>query len=239
MTSYETQAIRPCAFCRKPLPKKRKSFCSAKCQAGHMHEHRHGPNHPCYKGGGVTVHGYRRIYVRGKVVREHRYVMEQHLGRKLSRDEHIHHKDKNKLNNDIDNLEIVTKYDHKKKHHCKTFRDETHKQCTICLTTKPRTEFHRARVYGPAQETHQSACVACTIKKKESKNESLSIHRRPKELHQTPRLVTAWGQTKRIAEWAKDKRCKVSYSTMTLRLNAGWSPEDAIATPSPRPTRRA
>lgn len=40
---------------------------------------------------------------------EHRYVMEQHLGRALYKHENVHHKDGNKLNNDISNLELWSK----------------------------------------------------------------------------------------------------------------------------------
>jgi hypothetical protein len=47
----------------------------------------------------------------------HRYVMEQHLGRKLRSDEIVHHKDENKLNNDISNLEITNRADHARHHH--------------------------------------------------------------------------------------------------------------------------
>ena len=41
-----------------------------------------------------------------KVTSYPRIVMEEKLGRKLLPDEQVHHKDKNPLNNDPDNLEI-------------------------------------------------------------------------------------------------------------------------------------
>lgn len=54
----------------------------------------------------VTVKGYERINTGTKRVLAHRYLMEQHLGRKLRKDETVHHKDLNKKNNDITNLQL-------------------------------------------------------------------------------------------------------------------------------------
>ena len=59
---------------------------------------------------------YRAIRVNGKKIDEHRYVMEQYLGRKLSRDEVVHHKDGNKENNDIENLELMSLSEHSRQH---------------------------------------------------------------------------------------------------------------------------
>lgn len=46
----------------------------------------------------------------------HREVMEAHLGRKLAKNEHIHHKDGNPSNNDLLNLEVTTASQHAKHH---------------------------------------------------------------------------------------------------------------------------
>jgi hypothetical protein len=54
----------------------------------------------------VNVQGYERINVGARRILVHRYLMEQHLGRKLRKDETVHHKDLNKLNNNIDNLQL-------------------------------------------------------------------------------------------------------------------------------------
>lgn len=43
---------------------------------------------------------------------EHRLVMEEAIGRKLSQDEHVHHIDANKQNNAIDNLALLTAEQH-------------------------------------------------------------------------------------------------------------------------------
>lgn len=44
--------------------------------------------------------------------RVHRIIMEHHLGRLLRIDEHVHHKDHNPGNNDIDNLQIIERQSH-------------------------------------------------------------------------------------------------------------------------------
>lgn len=43
-------------------------------------------------------------YVVSKTKRQHRVIMEKHLGRKLTKEEHVHHIDFDKTNNDIANL---------------------------------------------------------------------------------------------------------------------------------------
>lgn len=56
--------------------------------------------------GTVTDHGYKILTINGKKHREHRWVMEQKLGRSLRRHEEIHHKDGDRLNNKTSNLEL-------------------------------------------------------------------------------------------------------------------------------------
>lgn len=47
---------------------------------------------------------------------EHRYIMEQRLGRKLRTNEHVHHSDGDGLNNDPDNLLVMTASEHRRQH---------------------------------------------------------------------------------------------------------------------------
>ena len=60
---------------------------------------------------------YKTVFINGKQIREHRYVMEKHLGRKLDSSEIVHHVDGDGLNNDICNLEIMSRSEHMKHHY--------------------------------------------------------------------------------------------------------------------------
>lgn len=43
---------------------------------------------------------------------EHRWLVEQQLGRVLAPDEHVHHKDGNRQNNALANLEVLSPSEH-------------------------------------------------------------------------------------------------------------------------------
>ena len=60
---------------------------------------------------------YKAKKINGKTKQVHRLVMEEHLGRELTKDEVVHHIDRNKSNNDLDNLMLFpTKSAHTKFH---------------------------------------------------------------------------------------------------------------------------
>lgn len=55
-----------------------------------------------------------RVYLKDshKVMSYPKYIMEKHLGRELKDNEQVHHKDGNPLNNNINNLDVVTFEEH-------------------------------------------------------------------------------------------------------------------------------
>jgi hypothetical protein len=82
--------------------------------------------------------------------------MENKLGRLLRREEDVHHKDENKENDSIENLELLTHTNHAKHHKLRTAPDpiECLCPCGKLFTVKP----HRYRLRMGANKTKTLHC---------------------------------------------------------------------------------
>ena len=110
-----------------PIKPERQTTCSIHgCTAtfygrGYCHNHwdklrrygspdirKHGP----YGQGCLNGNGYRMISRNGHQVLEHRDIMETHLGRRLGTNEVVHHVNKDRLDNRLENLRVMTRREH-------------------------------------------------------------------------------------------------------------------------------
>lgn len=125
--------IKTCSQCKKQFELKQSVkrrlmqkyiFCSQKCARKHIGNRFKGENNPSWKGGRqISKDNYILVYCPGHPkadnnrVREHRLVMEKHIGRYLKTNEHVHHINENKQDNRIKNLMIIKHKDHMSIHH--------------------------------------------------------------------------------------------------------------------------
>jgi len=86
-------------------------FCSSWCARRYYQKNYSGENHPNWKHG-RTSNGYKRVGSFGNRKLEHRVIMENILGRKLNKDEWVHHINGINDDNRPENLMVVMVNNH-------------------------------------------------------------------------------------------------------------------------------
>lgn len=90
--------------------------------------------------------------------RKHRWLMENHLGRKLKENEHVHHIDGNKLNNDLSNLEVLTPREHALRHKEESTRRLLDANGKPLSLMKPHIEKVVSIIYAGVQDVYDIMC---------------------------------------------------------------------------------
>lgn len=126
-----------------------------------------GSDNPNWKGGKIIDRNYIYIWkpnhlfaTKKGYVREHRLVMEAHIGRYLTKDEDIHHINGNKKDNRIENLELFESHsDHIKNGHGKKDKDYICKLCGSNTTYKDKRGY---QFWSKYEDGH--ICSRCNYK---------------------------------------------------------------------------
>lgn len=148
--------------------------------------------------------GYYRCYHEGKLKRYHRVVWEEHHG-PIPEGFDIHHKDMDKANNDISNLELISHKEHSLYHAGWKKKDDGqfYRPCKTCKEVKPRNNLNWI-IRKDTGWIHSSSCRVCDLAKKREKTNE----RRKLEGRSYGKLTKEQHLAKRRLQWKMKRKIK-------------------------------
>lgn len=107
-------------------------------------QYKSGIKHPNWNGGSCVVGGYQKVMTeKGEYTLFHVIIMEWFLGRKLEGCECVHHCNKNRADNRLENLELMLKAEHSRLHGKETFsREDVREKAAAVRKKKLVKEAH-------------------------------------------------------------------------------------------------
>ena len=120
--------------------------------------------------GSLDRDGYRMIGVGKFYEAEHRIIWRRHKG-EIPKGWHVHHKDGNRVNNDIENLELIDGAEHARMHRREraggyvVIDGIEHKPCRECREVLPLTDFYAKPSGKSGHQSRHSDCKPCYNKK--------------------------------------------------------------------------
>lgn len=142
----------------------------------HLGQFAKGTNGNTFEGFGIwyDTKGYPCIWIDGKGIRLHVYIWERVNGSK-PKGHDVHHRDFNRQNYNIENLELLSFSDHRKVHAgwIRKNGEWIAKPCTRCGVVKPLSEFYPRKGYTPT-----ALCKPCWIVFTAERNKGIPEKRR-------------------------------------------------------------
>ena len=183
--------------------------CGQECKKRYVQGHVFKKNK---KDGSYIAHNRMKLFINGQYIIRSRYVMEQHIGRALTKNDIVHHINENLMDDRIENLQLMTRSEHQSYHMAgekhplfgKEISDETRLKLSIAKigrklseeTKKKLSIAHKGKIISEAQKKMISLVHKGKIISGETRKKISDTKKRNKEIMQNNinQLIEVWGR---------------------------------------------